>query len=258
MNKEEYKITILGSGTSSGVPMIACKCEVCTSQNPKDKRLRSAVLVQTKNKNIVIDTGPDFRIQMLTADVTHLEDVLITHYHKDHLAGLDDVRAFNMINKSPTTVYAEENVISVITIEYSYAFSDIKFTSLPQIELQTIDTEPFFIDNIEIIPIRLMHHKLPILGYRIGNFAYLTDTNYIPESEFPKLKNLKVLVIDALRKKEHISHFNLEQVIEVIEKIAPKKAYLTHISHQMGLHDVVNSELPDNIELAYDGLQFIV
>lgn len=258
MNNKKYKITILGSGTSGGVPMIACKCEVCTSQNPKDKRLRSAVLVQTKTKNIVIDTGPDFRMQMLTADVTNLEDVLITHSHKDHLAGLDDVRAFNMINKKSVTVYAEQNVVDVIKNDFFYAFSDIKFTSLPQIKLQIIDDKPFFIDDIEIIPIRLMHYKLPIFGYRIGDFAYLTDTNHIPESEFSKLKNLKVLVIDALRKKEHISHFNLEQVLEVIEKIAPEKAYLTHISHQMGLHDVVNSELPHNIELAYDGLQFLV
>lgn len=258
MNNKKYKITILGSGTSGGVPMIACKCEVCTSQNPKDKRLRSAVLVQTNTKNIVIDTGPDFRMQMLTADVTHLEDVLITHSHKDHLAGLDDVRAFNMINKKSVTVYAEQNVVDVIKNDFFYAFSDIKFTSLPQIKLQIIDDKPFFIDDIEIIPIRLMHYKLPIFGYRIGDFAYLTDTNHIPESEFSKLENLKVLVIDALRKKEHISHFNLEQVLEVIEKIAPEKAYLTHISHQMGLHDVVNAELPENIELAYDGLQFVV
>ncbi len=249
-----FKITILGSGTSLGVPMIGCNCRVCISDHPKDKRMRAAVLIQTAEKNIVIDTGPDFRMQMLNSGITHLDGVLITHSHKDHIAGLDDVRAFNWINNTPAQVYAEANVIHNIKQEFSYAFSDFKHPGLPEINLHEIGTDLFDVAGIPVIPIRVMHHKLPILGFRIGDFAYLTDTNFIPEEELHKLEGVEVLVIDGLRIQEHISHFNLQQALEAIELLKPKQAFITHISHQMGLHDEVNSTLPLGVELAYDGL----
>ena len=234
--------------------MIGCNCSVCTSENPRDKRMRSAVLMQTENKNIVIDTGPDFRMQMLNSGISHLDGVLITHSHKDHVAGLDDVRAFNLINKAPVQVYAEANVLRSIKQEFSYAFSDFKYPGLPEINLTEISTEHFVVAGISITPIRLMHHKLPILGFRTGDFSYLTDTNHIPQEEFYKLEGTKVLVIDGLRIREHTSHFNLEQALRVIEILQPQKAYITHISHRMGLHDDVNAFLPKGVELAYDGL----
>lgn len=248
------KVTILGSGTSMGVPMIACKCEVCQSSNPKDKRMRSSVLLQINGKNIVVDAGPDFRMQMLNAAITHLDGILITHSHKDHVAGLDDVRAFNWINHTPVEVFAEPNVIQSLRQEFFYAFEETKLLGLPDISLNKIGTNSFKVDEISVTPIRLMHHKLPVLGFRVHDFAYLTDTNQIPAYELHKLHGVKVLVIDGLRIKEHISHFNLAQALDVIEMLKPQKAYITHISHQMGLHNEVNKTLPHGVELAFDGL----
>ena len=250
----KLNITILGSGTSLGVPMIACKCAVCTSKNPKDKRLRSSVLIEAEGKNIVIDTGPDFRQQMLQNKVTHLNGILFTHEHKDHTAGLDDVRAFNWINGTLANVYGESRVLDSLRKEFSYAFSESKYPGLPEIILHEIGEKPFSIEGIEIIPIRVMHHKLPVLGFRIADFAYITDVNTIPEQQFETLAGTKVLVIDGLRHEPHISHFSLQQALEVINLVKPEKAYITHISHQLGLHNEVNETLPQGVDLAYDGL----
>lgn len=249
-----FKITILGSGTSLGVPMIGCTCRVCKSDHPKDKRMRASVLIQTADKNIVIDTGPDFRMQMLNSGITHLDGVLITHSHKDHIGGMDDVRAFNLINKTPSQVYAEANVIKSIKQEFFYAFEEFKYPGLPEINLHEIGVDPFEVAEVSVVPIRVMHNSLPILGFRVGNFAYITDTSFVPETEYHKFEGVEVLVIDGLRIREHISHFNLQQALAMIDILKPKQAYITHISHQMGLHEEVNKVLPMGVELAYDGL----
>ncbi len=248
-------ITILGSGTSMGVPMIGCNCSVCSSSDSRDKRLRSSVLLEADGKNIVIDTGPDFRQQMLQNHVAHLDGVLLTHEHNDHIAGLDDVRAFNWINGSFVNVYGESRVLKSLRKGFPYAFSETKYSGLPEIKLNEIGEKPFFVEGIKILPIRVMHHKLPILGYRIDDFTYITDVNSIPESEFDKIIGTKVLVIVGLRKEPHISHYSLCQALEVIEKVKPEKAYITHISHQLGLHSEINKTLPEGVELAYDGLK---
>lgn len=245
---------MLGTGTSLGVPMVACQCKVCKSTNSKDKRLRSAVLVQAESKNIVIDIGPDFRMQMLNNDVRHLEGVLMTHSHRDHTAGLDDVRSFNWINSKPVDIYAEDIVIDALKHDFSYAFARSEYSGLPEIQFHHINNRQFDVAGLCITPVRVMHHKLPVLGYRIGNFTYLTDTNHVPCEEYPKLYGTKVLVIDGLRFEKHVSHFNIQEALELISEIKPEKAYITHISHQLGLHDEVNAMLPEGVELAYDGL----
>ncbi|MGQ1948053.1 MBL fold metallo-hydrolase [Geofilum sp. OHC36d9] len=252
----QIKVTVLGSGTSLGVPMIACKCKVCQSENIKDKRLRASVLIQVGDKNIVIDAGPDFRMQMLRSGIAHLEAILITHCHKDHTAGLDDVRAFNWINKTPAHVYAEPMVIKSLRQEFAYAFSDHKYPGLPEINLHKINVEPFKVADVPVIPIRVMHYKMPVLGFRIGDFTYLTDTNHVPQESYSKIMGSKVLIVDGLRIEPHLSHFNLQQALDFIAQVKPEKAYITHISHQMGLHDEVNALLPKGVELAYDGLTF--
>lgn len=248
------KITFLGTGTSQGVPVIACECEVCTSNNSKDQRLRSSVMIETEGKTFVIDAGPDFRTQMLRAKVKHLDAVILTHAHKDHIAGLDDVRAFNFIQKKAIDVYSREDVQTAIKNEFSYAFAVYKYPGVPEINLKTVENKEFEINQIKIIPIEVKHMELKIFGYRIGNFTYITDCNYISDEEFEKIKGTEILVINALRRKKHVSHFTLDEAIDVIKKIQPKKAYLTHISHMMGLHEEVENELPSNIHLAYDGL----
>lgn len=252
------KITILGSGTSQGVPVIACDCEVCTSDNPKDKRLRSSILIDTEEQNIVVDTGPDFRQQMLCAKTKTLDAVLFTHEHKDHIAGLDDIRAFNFAQKKKMEVFATEQVQQALKREFHYVFADFKYPGIPEIALNTIDLTPFEINGLEIIPVRVMHYKLPVTAFRIGDFAYVTDANYIAESEYEKLRGVKVLVINALRKEPHISHFNLDQALEIIEDLSPQSAYLTHISHLFGKHDDVNPTLPVNVQIAYDGQEIHV
>ncbi len=250
------KVTVLGSGTSQGVPVIACECEVCKSTNTKDKRTRCSILIETNSKKIVIDTGPDFRYQMLRADVKDLDAVLFTHEHKDHLAGLDDIRAFNFKRGGkPMDVFANEDVQKALKREYSYIFAKNKYPGIPKINLKSISNKPFLIDDLEVIPIEVLHYKLPVLGFRVKDFAYVTDANFISEEEKEKLKNLDALILNALRKTEHISHFNLEQAIELIHELKPKRAYLTHISHLMGKHEEVSKELPHGIEIAYDGLK---
>jgi phosphoribosyl 1,2-cyclic phosphate phosphodiesterase len=249
------KITFLGTGTSQGIPVIACNCDVCKSSDSKDKRLRSSVLIEDEIINLVIDTGPDFRQQMLNAQVHHLEGVLLTHGHKDHIAGLDDVRAFNYVQRKAIDVYARNDVHETLKTEFSYAFAVEKYPGVPEIHLHEIKNKLFKIKDLEILPISVMHYKLPIFGYRIKNFTYITDANYIDDIEKEKIKGSEILVVNALRKQKHISHFTLSEALKLIEEIKPKTAYLTHISHIMGLHEAVSKELPENVYFAYDGLQ---
>ena len=247
------KVTLLGTGTSQGVPVIGCSCEVCNSTNPKDARLRASVMIEVDEKTIIIDTGPDFRQQMLREKVDDVDAVLFTHEHKDHVAGLDDIRAYNQKWKKDIDVYASKRVEEALKREYHYVFSDVKYPGVPQINIKLIENKEFEIDQTRIMPIEVMHYKMPVFGYRIKDFVYLTDVSYIPENEKVKMKNVDLLIIDALRKKEQISHFNLSQAIEVISELNPKMALFTHISHYMGKYDDLIKELPPHIAPGYDG-----
>ncbi|MCG8702209.1 MAG: MBL fold metallo-hydrolase [Bacteroidales bacterium] len=248
------KISFLGTGTSQGIPVIGCECHVCNSSDEHDKRLRTSLLVTIKGNNFVVDTGPDFRQQMLRHKVKKLSAVLFTHEHKDHVAGLDDVRSFNFIMKSSVKVFAERRVQEALKREFLYAFSDLPYPGLPQIEMHEVLNRDFTVNGVKITPVRLMHYKLPIFGYKFGKVAYLTDVKTIPVEELDKLQNLDCLIITALRKTEHISHMSLSEALQTIRLLKPKKAYLTHLSHLMGKHKDVQAELPENVFLAYDGL----
>jgi phosphoribosyl 1,2-cyclic phosphate phosphodiesterase len=249
-------ITFLGTGTSQGIPIIGCACEVCTSLDFRDKRLRTSVHINTNGKSFIVDSGPDFRQQVLRERITRLDALLFTHEHKDHTAGLDDVRGFNYMDGGKNMrVYGRQNVLQTLQKEFSYAFADLKYPGIPLIDLHKIDSEDFEIDGVTIKPIEVMHYKLPVLGFRFEDFTYITDANYIAPEELEKIKGTKILVLNALRKTEHISHFKLSEALDVIEKIQPEKAYLTHLSHQMGLHRHVEKELPENVKIAYDGLK---
>lgn len=251
-------ITFLGTGTSSGVPMIGCDCMVCTSSNKKDKRLRSSIMVQSANTTLVVDAGPDFRYQMLRAGVKHLDAIIFTHSHKDHVAGLDDVRAFNFFSGKGMPVYSSEMTQEVLIREFPYAFADTKYPGLPEIQLNSMPSESFMIGDIPVTPIDVWHLKMPVLGFRFGKFTYITDANRIEPSEKEKIKGSEVLVLNALRKDKHISHFSLHEAIELAQELQIPTTYLTHVSHQMGLHDAVEKELPPGIHFAYDGLQIDV
>ncbi len=248
------KFTFLGTGTSQGVPIIGCSCPVCSSQDSHDKRLRTAALIEFNGTTIAIDAGPDFRQQMLSANVKKLDAILLTHEHRDHIAGLDDVRAFNFLQKKPMDIWGEERVLEAVQNEFSYVFADYKYPGSPKMNLHTMNGQPFSIEGVEVIPIRAYHYKMPVYGFRVGDLSYITDANSIPESEMQKLLGTEVLVINALRKEKHISHFNLQEAIEVIDKVKPREAYITHMGHQMGFYQEVQNELPANIFLAYDGL----
>ena len=252
------KVTFLGTGTSQGVPVIGSNHPVCLSENPKDKRLRSSILVTIDDVNIVVDTGPDFRQQMLRAGVTHLEAVLFTHEHKDHTAGLDDIRPFNFRQKRDMDVFAEPRVQDALKREFQYIFADDKYPGVPKVKLHDIQNEPFQVWGKEVIPIRVLHYKLPVFGFRFGNFTYITDANKITEAEKEKIRGSKVLVLNALRKEPHISHFTLQEAIDLVQELEVEKAYFTHISHILGFHDEVSKELPKNCFLAYDGLEILV
>lgn len=248
------KVTFLGTGTSQGIPVITCNCAVCQSADHKNKRLRVSVLLEMGDKTIVIDSGPDFRYQMLRANVKDLDAILYTHEHKDHVAGLDDIRPFNYLLKKNIDIYATTRVQDALKREFSYIFADTHYPGLPQIELHTITDQPFEIGNTTVIPLNIMHYKLPILGFRIHDFTYITDAKTISEETIEKVKGTKILVINALQHEEHISHFTLKEAIAFAQKIGAEMTYLTHISHNLGLHEEVEKELPENIKLAYDGL----
>lgn len=249
------KITFLGTGTSSGVPMIGCDCEVCTSSDEKDKRLRSSILVQSAKTTLVVDTGPDFRYQMLRQKVKKLDAVVFTHPHKDHLAGLDDVRAYNFFTKRHIDIYADSLTEEAVRRDFYYAFSDTKYPGIPELNLNTISSEPFVVGDIPVTPVSVWHLKMPVLGFRFGKFTYITDANRIDDKELERIRGSEVLVLNALRKQKHISHFTLEEAIEVVQELKIPTAYFTHMSHQIGLHAEIEAELPDNIHLAYDGLE---
>ena len=248
------KITFLGTGTSSGVPMIGCECEVCSSTDKKDKRLRSSIIVQSAKTIFVVDTGPDFRYQMLRQKIKHLDAVLFTHPHKDHMAGLDDIRAFNFFTKKPIDVYADSLTEEAVRRDFYYAFTDTKYPGIPELNLNTISLEPFMIGDIPVVPILVWHLKMPVMGFRFGKFTYITDANRIEESEMDKIRGSEVMVLNALRKQKHISHVTLEEAVDMVQELKVPEAYFTHISHQLGRHAEIEAELPDGIHLAFDGL----
>ena len=248
-------ITFLGTGTSQGVPVIACGCEVCTSTDSHDKRLRSAILVESENTTVVVDSGPDFRYQMLRADVQKLDAIVYTHEHKDHVAGMDDIRAFNYKQQTSMKLYADTRVQAALMREFPYVFAEHKYPGVPQVDIHTIGTDDFTVGDIQFTPIEVLHYRLPILGFRIKDFTYITDAKTISASEKEKIKGSKTLVLNALQKQEHISHFTFEEAIAFAKEIGAERTYFTHISHRLGRHKDVSGELPAGIYLAYDGLK---
>ena len=248
------RLIFLGTGTSQGVPMIGCTCEVCCSEDPRDKRLRASVLVEYEGLTILVDAGPDFRQQMLRAGVTHLDAILLTHNHKDHTGGLDDIRAFNYLEKKAAQIYCEKYVEDSLRQEYSYAFAENRYPGAPEFDIHLIDDKPFTINGIEIIPIRGKHFRLPVLGFRFGDIAYCTDMNHIAEEEYAKLQGLEHMIINCVRRGRHISHFSLEGAIGVAEKVKASHTWLTHLSHQLPCYEALCEELPQGILPAYDGL----
>jgi len=248
------KITFLGTGTSTGVPMVACPCAICASTDKKDKRLRSSILVQSPTTTVLVDTTPDFRYQMLREHVTKLDAVIFTHPHKDHIAGLDDVRAFNYFQGRAMDVYANEMTQETIVREFPYVFAEMKYPGIPDIRLNRIENDPFTVGDITIQPIQVWHLKMPVLGFRFGNFTYITDANRIDEEEKEKIRGSSVIVLNALRHEKHISHYTLQEAIDLVNELCIPRGYFTHISHQLGFHEEVCATLPPGMELAYDGL----
>ena len=246
------KVTLLGTGTSQGVPVVGCTCDVCLSADRRDKRLRTSAFVEVGAEKFLIDAGPDLRMQLLENNITEITAVLVTHEHKDHLAGLDDVRPINFRMRHTMPIYGLPRVLNVVKKDYDYAFKTEKYPGVPDLAVVPVYEEPFYIHDVKIEPIHVKHLMLQILGYRIGNFAYITDASFISEKEMQKLQNLDLLVINALRKREHYSHFNLAQALAVIGTLKPKQAVLTHISHEMGRYADVEQELPDNVSLGFD------
>jgi len=250
------KITLLGTGTSQGVPVIACDCSVCLSKNQKDKRLRTSAMIEVNNEIFIIDTGPDFRQQMLTNNVKNISGVLYTHHHKDHVAGMDDIRAFNYKWRKDINIYCNNITQKALYNEFPYVFEKVKYPGVPKVNINLFLNKEFYIRDIKIIPIEALHYKLTVFGFRINNFVYLTDVSEISVKEKQKLFNADLIVLDALRKEKHISHFSLEEALSLLDEVKPKQAVLTHISHYMGLHDEVNKELPDNVKLGFDNQVF--
>ena len=249
------KITVLGTGTSSGVPMIACDCEVCTSEYEKDKRFRCSILVESSTTTIVVDTGPDFRSQMLRAGVKKLDAVLITHHHKDHIAGLDDVKAFCYFQDAHMKVYGTPLTQDAIRREFAYVFDENKYPGVPNIHMELLTEQSFLIGDIPVTPIRVWHLRMPVMGFRFGDFTYITDANSIEEDQFEKIRGTQTLILNALRHQKHISHYTLNEALHVADQLEVAQCYFTHISHQLGKHTVINASLPSNRQLAYDGMQ---
>ena len=256
----QNSITFLGTGTSQGVPVIGCHCPVCRSADPRDKRLRTSALVRYEGLELVIDAGPDFRQQMLREEIVCPDAILLTHQHKDHTAGLDDVRAFNYTPRDgyreahPFPVYCEKRVQESLREEFSYAFTGERYPGIPVFDLHTITEEPFTIRSVEIVPIRVMHYLLPVLGFRFGKLAYITDANRIPEEEMKKLEGVELLVLNTVRRGHHISHFSLEEAVALSQRIGARETRLTHLSHQLPTYVDLSMELPPHIEPAFDGL----
>jgi phosphoribosyl 1,2-cyclic phosphate phosphodiesterase len=248
------KLTFLGTGTSQGIPVITCSCPVCHSSDGRDQRLRTSALIEHNGTTILIDAGPDFRQQMLNANVKNMDAILLTHEHRDHIAGLDDIRAFNYFLNRPMDIWAENRVQKAIKNGYDYAFCEDKYPGSPEMILHNIDGSDFFINSLKVIPIRAYHYKMPVYGFRIEGLTYITDANRIEDDEKEKIIGSKCLVLNALRKKKHMSHFSLDEACELISELKPNQAFITHISHQMGLHVDVEKDLPKNVYLAYDRL----
>ena len=249
------RVTFLGTGSSQGVPVIGCTCEVCQSLDYRNKRLRTSIHVEVGSQSLIVDTGPDFRQQMLRENVKRVDAVIFTHAHRDHTAGLDDVRAYNFMQNMDMPVYGTLPVLEQLRIEFAYAFAEKYYPGIPRLTLHEINSSEFEINGTSIMPLPVFHMKLPVLGFRFGNFSYITDANRIPEETLSKLVGTDVLVINALQREAHVSHFNLSEALEMVKIIKPKKAFFTHISHKLGLHAEVTEELPENVKLAYDGLQ---
>ncbi len=254
-NSEQINATFLGTGTSTGVPVVACDCKVCKSIDIRDRRLRTSILLEIKDQNFVIDCGPDFRYQMIREKVEDITAILFTHGHRDHIAGLDDVRAFNYVLNKTVDIFATQGVIDSINKEFPYILKEKRFFGAPQLHFHVIENAPFTVNGVEFTPIEVMHHKMPVFGFRINDFTYITDASFISEEEKKKIIGSKILIINALRKSPHISHFSLEQALEVINEVKPEKAYITHLSHFMGLHEAIEESLPENVYIAYDGLK---
>jgi len=251
----KMKITFLGTGTSTGVPVVACKCDVCTSENPYDKRYRSSVMLTQGKSNIIIDCGPDFRIQMLKHKVEDIDAVVFTHAHRDHIAGLDDIRAFNFILNKSIDIYGSKVTLEAIKVQFPYIFMPGRYKGAPQLILHPIDEKPFDIGVYNFIPIQVLHQEMKVFGYRIADFTYITDANYISPAELEKVRGSKVVVINALRKSRHVSHFSLDEALEILDDLKPDISYLTHISHFLGKFESIEPTLPKGVHLAYDGLQ---
>jgi len=257
--RHDLKVTVLGSGTSQGVPVIGCKCNVCTSSDIRDNRLRSSILFNWGGENFVVDTGPDFRQQMLRENIASLRAVLYTHEHKDHIAGMDDVRSFNFLEKRDMELFCSDRVDVALRREFFYCFEQEKYPGVPNVNINIIDKIPFRLpDGPMVTPVEYLHYKLPVLGFKIGDFAYLTDIKSIEKEEFEKLRGVKYLILDCLRRKAHISHLNIDEALEFIDILKPEKTYLTHISHLFDTHENILKELPSHVEPAYDGLSFTV
>lgn len=252
------EITFLGTGTSSGVPMIGCDCEVCRSADPRDNRLRSSIMLRSSDTTLVVDTTPDFRYQMLRTRTRHVDAILFTHPHKDHIAGLDDIRAFNFFSRQPMQLFANSLTEEALRRDYYYAFAEHKYPGVPEVQMNLIDERPFHVGGLSVTPIEVWHLKMPVLGFRFGKFTYITDANRLDEEAKEKVRGSEVLVLNALRKEKHISHFNLEEAISLVKELEVSRAYFTHISHQLGLHAAVSEELPEGIHLAHDGLTLTI